>query len=105
VRVVIGAADADGMCRPWQYQAFVFVGGEYAGTLSPHVMNSRTDGDLAPFQVTGDTTIVAHFKRYTESDPLCCASRESTVMYRIDKSGSKVHIVPVRTETHPVPQS
>jgi hypothetical protein len=105
VRVVIGAANADGMCRPWQYQAFVFVGGQYAGTLSPHVMNSRTDGDLASLHLTDDSTIVVHFKRYTESDPLCCASRESAVTYRIDQSGHAVHIVPVRAETHPVPQS
>jgi hypothetical protein len=42
--VVLGMADADGMCRPLAYQVFAFVGGRFVGTLSPTLMASRTDG-------------------------------------------------------------
>ena len=46
--LVIGAtASYDGMCRPQQYQEFVFVRGVFAGTLSPQLMASRTDGALS----------------------------------------------------------
>jgi hypothetical protein len=45
--VVLGAAGYDGMCRPVQFQAFVFVDGVFAGTLAPEPMNSRTAGPTA----------------------------------------------------------
>ena len=44
VQVVRGLALYDGMCRPLQYQEFVFVDGRFAGTISPSPMDSRTDG-------------------------------------------------------------
>src|SRR5262249_13967265 len=44
VVVVRATAGYDGMCRPLQYQDFAFVNGVFAGTLSPHPMDSRTDG-------------------------------------------------------------
>ena len=34
--VIRGTAGYDGMCRPRQYQDFVFVRGAFVGTLSPH---------------------------------------------------------------------
>ena len=34
----------DGMCRPNLYQDFVFVDGKFARTLSPSLMNARSDG-------------------------------------------------------------
>ena len=43
VEVVGGMAGSDGMCRPTQYNLFVFVGGRFAGTLSPAPMTSRLD--------------------------------------------------------------
>ena len=46
--VIQGTAGYDGMCRPRMYQAFVFVRGVFAGTLSPKPMDSRTDGALEP---------------------------------------------------------
>jgi hypothetical protein len=77
VAVVAATAGYDGMCRPIGYQALVFAGGRYAGTLSPEPMASRTDGALtsAPdgpaVTVAGDR-IEARFVRYRPSDPLCC---------------------------------
>lgn len=52
ILVIRGTASYDGMCRPRQYQDFVFVGGVFAGTLSPQPMDSRTDGALraCPFR-------------------------------------------------------
>src|SRR4029453_11637304 len=44
VSVVGASSDWDGMCRAWSYQAFVFVGERFVGTLSPVLMDSRTDG-------------------------------------------------------------
>src|SRR5262249_12416793 len=44
VTVVGASADLDGMCRPNQYQDFVFVDGKFAGTLSPILMGARSDG-------------------------------------------------------------
>jgi hypothetical protein len=41
VEVVGGMAAADGMCRPARYNLFVFVGGKFAGVLSPTSMTSR----------------------------------------------------------------
>jgi hypothetical protein len=47
ILVIRGTAGYDGMCRPRQFQDFVFVRGAFAGTLSPRVMDSRADGALA----------------------------------------------------------
>src|SRR5262245_47920855 len=44
ITVVGASSDFDGMCRPNQYQDFVFVGGKFAGTLSPILMGARSDG-------------------------------------------------------------
>ena len=45
-RLVFGTSVYDGMCRPNGYQAFVFAGNSFAGTLAPEPMDSRTDGAL-----------------------------------------------------------
>lgn len=101
--VLVGAADWDGMCRPWSYQAFVFAGDRFAGTLSPTLMDSRTDGAFqaarlaSPFHLTGD------FVRYTAQDPLCCPSRVSEVAYKVDstRAGAVVLAVAVLTRVLP----
>jgi hypothetical protein len=88
VRIVRGLAGYDGMCRPMEYQAFVFVDGKLAGTLSPMPMGSRLDGALTQLDFYGGDRIVGQFARYTEQDPLCCASARSTTFYKIDRSGA-----------------
>lgn len=96
--LVLATAYYDGMCRPWQFNAFVFVDGRFAGTLSPVAMNSRFDGvlNLAP-KLTSQATIEAAFTRYAESDPLCCPSRPQTlVSYRIEGTAGSSTVVPVR---------
>ena len=85
--VVLGRSGVDGMCRPLGYQAFVFVGGRFAGTLAPHPMDSRTDGAAQVPQLWSASAIAVPFSRYERTDPLCCPSRVSTVQYRVDPGG------------------
>jgi hypothetical protein len=80
--VVEGTAGYDGMCRPRLYQAFVFVRGVFAGTLSPQPMDSRTDGALSRVTLA-DKRITAEYLRYLTSDPLCCASRTAIVVFDV----------------------
>ena len=97
-RVVTALAGADGMCRPIQYQAFVYWEGRYAGTLSPVAMDARTDGALTHVQLTSPTRIVADFVRYQDSDPLCCPSRVSRVIYSVRRDDLPL-VAPVRINT------
>jgi len=95
VTVLLGEASIDGMCRPWDYQAFVFVKGAFAGTLSPSVMDSRTDGALSEIRFPAPSAIEVVFLRYTDTDPLCCPSRLTTVRYRIERGPKGPVVVPV----------
>ena len=76
--VVAALAEYDGMCRPFEYNVFVFSGGQFAGTLSPVNMNSRFDGALffsGQVAVIGAGGMLAtDFIRYADTDPLCCPS-------------------------------
>jgi len=72
----------DGMCRPMDYQVFVFVKGRFAGTLAPRPVDSREDGSFY-LEKEGAERFTATFQRYAKSDPLCCPSRISTVTYAI----------------------
>ena len=99
VEIVGGLAGADGMCRPTQFNVFVFVNGQLAGTLSPSEMDSRTDGSIGGgIRLAEDETIAADFARYTGVDPLCCPSGRVTVRYRIDRTASAPVVVPVRVQ-------
>ena len=99
VEVVGGLAGADGMCRPTQFNVFVFVNSQLAGTLSPSEMDSRTDGGIGGgIRLAEDETIAADFARYTSADPLCCPSGRVTVRYRIDRTASPPVVVPVRMQ-------
>jgi heat shock protein HslJ len=81
--VIRGTAGYDGMCRPRQYQDFVFVRGAFAGTLSPQPMDSRTDGALARVSLQSATSVTAKYTRYSATDALCCPSKSTTVMFAI----------------------
>jgi LppP/LprE lipoprotein len=95
VTVLLGEASIDGMCRPWDYQAFVFVKGVFAGTLSPSVMDSRTDGALSEIRFPAPSAVEVVFLRYVDADPLCCPSRLTTVRYRIERRPAGPVVVPV----------
>jgi hypothetical protein len=90
LRVVAATADYDGMCRPRQFQSFVFSHGMFVGTLSPHPMDSRTDGALGRVTIESDQRLKAAYTRYAATDPLCCPSRTTTVVFGIDKDPAVV---------------
>lgn len=92
--LVTGMADADGMCRPFEYQVFVFTNGKFSGTLSPIPMNSRTDGSLFKLNLYREGSIDASFNRYGPGDPQCCASRESRLFYKVDTKTNPPLLVP-----------
>jgi hypothetical protein len=99
--VVTATSGADGMCRPNGFQVFVFVNGAFAGTLSPKLMDARTDGSIAGLSamIYSANEISADFARYTSSDALCCPHGTSNVMYRVQITG-RPRVVPVSTTTH-----
>jgi hypothetical protein len=92
--VVRALSGYDGMCRPLGYNVFVFVDDQLAGTISPDMMDSRTDGagDVRFFS-TRDS-IVGEFQRYTPTDPLCCPSGTASVFYQIMRTRSGPLLVP-----------
>jgi hypothetical protein len=96
VEIVGGLAGADGMCRPVDFNVFVFVNGQLAGTLSPEEMVSRTDATLSgAIRIASDETITAGFSRYTDKDALCCPSSHVTIRYRIDRTVMPPTVVPL----------
>jgi hypothetical protein len=86
IDVVQATTGYDGMCRPVGYQAFVFVDGAFAGTISPEPMSSRTDGAGSVIDVR-DAQLSARFVRYAPTDALCCPSLGAvTVEYTIERT-------------------
>jgi hypothetical protein len=97
--VIRGTASYDGMCRPWQYQAFVFVRGVFAGTLSPQAMDSRTDGALSRVFLQGNDRLTAEYVRYAAKDPACCPSSTTSVVFEVARDGPVLQ--PVSASTSP----
>lgn len=97
IEILGGMSGADGMCRPTGFNLFVFVGGQFAGTLSPTPMPSRADGSIGPVRLAPDGTIAGEFARYTEKDALCCPSGRIGIRYRIDR-GTRPVVVPLSTQ-------
>lgn len=95
VEILDGMASADGMCRPWKYNVFVFVDGRFAGTLAPELMNSREDGSVGAIRILDRDTISAEFERYTQKDALCCPSSRVTVRYKVNRSGAQPVVTPL----------
>ncbi len=99
VEIVAGMAEADGMCRPIEFNVFVFVAGRLAGTLSPLLMSSRTDGSIGAVRLAPDETISAEFARYLDRDALCCPSGRVSVRYRIERKGPQAVVIPASIQT------
>ena len=92
--VVRALSGYDGMCRPIGYNEFVFVDGQFAGTISPELMSSRSDGvgDVRFFAMPDSLT--AEFQRYLPTDALCCPSGHSTVVYQVSRTPDGPVLVP-----------
>lgn len=92
---VIGVAEAfDGMCRPLKFQTLVFVGNRVAGTLSPGLMNSRTDGSLTTVKMISEKSLTAEYVRYRATDALCCPYKTEAVMFVIKLDETNFLLVP-----------
>jgi uncharacterized lipoprotein YbaY len=81
--VVTGMAGTDGMCRPTQYNGFVFVGSRFVGTIAPQPVDARTDGSFGSIFLNSRNSLMVEFARYTSNDALCCPSQKSLVTYSI----------------------
>jgi heat shock protein HslJ len=109
VVVIRATAGYDGMCRPRQYQDFVFVGGVFAGTLSPQPMDSRSDGAIAQVSFQSPTRLTANYARYAADDALCCPSKTTSVIFDVATdppvvrpvSASTANAAPAQTNTPP----
>lgn len=99
VTILDGMASADGMCRPTDFHVFVFVGGRFAGTLSPAPMSARLDGTVSVVRLPQPNTITAEFQRYTSIDALCCPSSRVVVSYTIDRTGKAPVVTPTVVRT------
>jgi hypothetical protein len=102
MRLVDGLVGYDGMCRPNQFQGFVFADGQFVGTISSAPMDSRTDGVGRILDMRGPANLIGQFVRYSASDPLCCPSATFAVEYVVDHSEPAPVLVPVRS-THTGP--
>jgi LppP/LprE lipoprotein len=92
---VYGASAYDGMCRPLGYNAFIFVNGVFAGTISPELMDSRTTGAGT---ITGmqNGRINARYIRYAATDPLCCPSMPAVdITFEVQTTPDGPVLVPV----------
>lgn len=99
VEIVAGMTDADATCRPSGFQLFVFVGGAFAGTLSPEPMITAQDASAGAVRIVGADAITAEFARYGNKDTPCCPTSHMTVRYRIDRADARPVIVPVDIRT------
>jgi uncharacterized lipoprotein YbaY len=95
--VVGGMASTDVQCRPTQYNYFVFVNNRFAGTISPDMMTSRSDGALIDVNLVSETNFSAEFARYRASDPASSPSQRSVVVYRINRERNVVDARTVNT--------
>ena len=83
------------------YQLFVFVGGTFAGTLSPQPMNSRADQSSGTAPHSADGIVSAEFSRFTSKDALCCPSAHVSVRYQIDRQQTPPLVVPTEVRAPP----
>ncbi len=102
--IIVANTSVDGMCRPRSYQAFVFVKGRFAGTLSPVPMNAREDGAENMIRVVSASELTAQYARYADTDPLCCPSRLTVVRFRVQQLRDGPIVIPVTAHTRPSSQ-
>jgi len=98
VEVVGGmTAAATPGCEPTMFNLFVFVGGRFAGTISPIVMEQGRDGVAGAVRVTAADALTAEFARYTTKDAECCPSSRVRVTYRIERAQPTLVPIDLRT--------
>jgi LppP/LprE lipoprotein len=98
VEILAGVSGLDSKCAPKAYNLFVFVGGRYAGALSPRPMVPGTDAAAGVVRFGGDG-ITAEFARYQPSDSTCCPSSRVSVRYRVERPADGPVVVPLDVKT------
>ncbi len=97
IEVIGGMAAGNTFCEPTVFNLFVFVGGRFAGTLSPGPMTPAHDGAAGAVRLAGPDAIATEFARYTPADTECCPSSVVRVTYRIDRTGPVPVLAAVET--------
>ena len=100
VEVLGGMSAASPQCEPATFNLFVFVGGAFAGTLSPTPMAAGRDGVIGAVRSTGSDTLTAEFARYKPADPECCPSAHVRTSYRIERARGGAVVSAI--ETRPI---
>jgi hypothetical protein len=95
VEIVSGMSGADDQCGPTGFHAFVFVGGHFAGTLTPDPMTTGRDGVTGVIRLLPNDTIRVDFSRYRPEDPPCCPVSHVNADYTVDRKGAHPLVVPV----------
>jgi hypothetical protein len=98
VEILAGVSGLDSKCAPMDYHLFVFVGGRYAGALSPRPMVPGKDAAAGVVRFTPEG-ITTEFARYKPGDSDCCPSSRVSVRYRIDRSADGAVVVPLDVRT------
>ena len=105
VEIVHAGSGVDGMCRPLGFNVFVFRHGQFVGTVSPELMNSRTTGQetattLGPGdEPSGGVRITSRFLRYGPNDALCCPSLPAvSVVYDVTRTPAGWVLTPTNRE-------
>jgi hypothetical protein len=91
---VRGVTDYDIECRPVFFQDFVFVGDDFAGTVSPEYMGYGRDGMLVTLDLLDADRLSAVFARYRPEDGNCCPADMQAVTLTVDRSGPVPVLVP-----------
>lgn len=94
IEVIGGMTGATPGCEPLYFNLFVFLGGQFAGTVSPVMMAPSRDGAAGAVRITGPETLTVEFARFGPGDSECCPSSRVRVSYRIDRSGAAPALVP-----------
>jgi hypothetical protein len=102
ISIVHGLLRMDANCRPAAFQAFVFVDGVFAGTLSPELMAARGDGSLFDASV-GSGGVSALYDRYLPTDGLCCPSGQTQVWFAVEWTDAGPVVTPTQAEQLPAP--
>lgn len=96
VRVVSAMLGATEDCRPLGFQDFFFVDGAFAGTISPELMDSGTDGARAEIGFASSDVLAVRFERSDGSS--------SWVNYYIDRAAGPV-LVAIPNTPPPAPSA
>nr|MBA2378990.1 YbaY family lipoprotein [Blastocatellia bacterium] len=90
ISIVTAMASVDGMCRPNQYNGFVFINNRYAGMLAPTHSTARSDGSMGKINLYTPKDLNVEFLRYGPDDALCCPSQTSLVSYEFTTGATAV---------------